>query len=181
VFGEVEREEEVATRKLDDLAEVKAMDFLKIDVQGSELEVFRNGATKLGRAVVIQTEVAFFPLYEDQPLFADVDAELRRQGFMPHTFFPGIKRWCIAPMVVNGNPRAGLNQMLDADLVYVRDLFAMDQLDDEQLKQMALVVHACYGSFDLTLRCIELLEARGAIGQGAKVRYMQILQTEEKK
>lgn len=40
-------EEEIETQRLDDLREIPILDFLKIDIQGGELAVFRNGKRKL--------------------------------------------------------------------------------------------------------------------------------------
>lgn len=173
-FGKVESTQKVRTTRLDDIAEVGAMDYLKIDVQGAELMVFRGGRAKLAQAVAVQTEVAFTPLYENQPLFGDVDAELRSQGFVPHAL-AAVKRWAIAPMVIGGDPRRSLNHLLEADIVYVRDFAHPDALDDEQLKQMALVAHHCYGSFDLALRCVFVLEKRGRLPGGSRQRYLESL------
>ena len=49
----------VLTQRLDDIAEVNDIDFLKIDIQGGELAVFVHGKKKLKNAVVIQTELQF--------------------------------------------------------------------------------------------------------------------------
>jgi len=177
VYGQIVREDDVETKRLDDVAEVVAIDLLKMDVQGAELDVLRHGSEKLRRAVVVHTEVAFFPLYEEQPLFADVDLELRRQGFAPHGFFPGIKTWPIARMDAHATAKlaARPNQLLDGDVVYVRDLLRMHALDDEQLKRMALITHDCYRSFDLALRCVDLLEKRGALAKGSAAEYLRLL------
>jgi FkbM family methyltransferase len=53
---------EVETRKLDDMSDIETIDYLKIDVQGSELSVFQSGRVKLAAAVAIQTEVSFLNL-----------------------------------------------------------------------------------------------------------------------
>lgn len=173
-LGQVVSTERVETRRLDDIAEIERIDFLKIDVQGAELSVFRNGRTKLAQAVVVQTEVSFIPLYEKQPLFVDIDREMRDQGFIPHTF-AAVKRWAIAPMIVGGDPRRALNQLLEADVVYVRDFAHPDALGEEQLKHLALVAHHCYGSYDLALRCIFVLEKRGQLAHGSRQRYLDSL------
>jgi FkbM family methyltransferase len=47
----------VNTTRLDDIAEIADIDFIKIDVQGSELTVFENASRALSTAVLIQTEV----------------------------------------------------------------------------------------------------------------------------
>ena len=43
-FGHVLKEVPIETRALDGIAEITHIDHLKIDVQGSELNIFRNGA-----------------------------------------------------------------------------------------------------------------------------------------
>ena len=46
--------------------------FLKIDVQGLELEVLRGATQSLDRIATIQLEVSLVPLYAGQPTFRDV-------------------------------------------------------------------------------------------------------------
>lgn len=130
MWGEVKSKINVSTKKLDSIDEIQEIDFLKIDIQGGELDVFRHGRLKLSKTVLIQTEVSFIPLYENQPLFSDVDIELRSQGFIPH-FFPAIKNWMIAPLTINNDPRIPLNQLLEADIVYVKDFTNPENISDE--------------------------------------------------
>jgi FkbM family methyltransferase len=163
----------VQARRLDDIAEIQQLDFLKIDVQGAELAVFRGGKAKLAETVAIQTEVSFMTLYKDQPTLGDVDSELRGRGFLPHCF-AAIKLWPIAPCV---DPRRPLNQLLEADMVYVRDFTQAESMSDEQLKHLALIAHYCYRSFDLALRCAMLLERQQAVEAGTQQRYRDILAT----
>ena len=173
-FGEVTGRVSVTSRKLDDVFEIAHVDFLKIDVQGSELAVFQGGVEKLSQAVAIQTEVSFVPLYKNQPVLGEIDLELRRQGFIPHCFAE-LTKWPIAPCVVNNNPRQAVNQLLEADIVYVRDFSRPDLMSDEQLKHLALICHHCYRSIDLALRCVMLLEKRGTLQDGSVQRYLQSL------
>lgn len=173
-LAEVKRRVPLQTRRLDDIAEIPHLDFLKIDIQGGELAVFKGGAAKLSRAVAIQTEISFVTLFKSQPTLGEVDLEMRGQGFIPHCFGE-VKKWPIAPCVVGGNPRQPLNQLLVADMLYVRDFSRPELMSDEQLKHLALVVHYCYGSFDLALRCVMLLEQRKALESGALNRYLRLL------
>lgn len=161
----------VQTRRLDDIGEIEALDFLKIDIQGAELSVFQHGRSKLANAVAIQVEVSFITLYRDQPGLGEVDCELRAQGFVPHCF-AAVKQWPIAPLVIDGDDRRPLNQLLEADIVYVRDFFRPDALSDEQLKHLALIAHHCYGSYDLVVRCLWLLEQRGVLAADVRMRYL---------
>lgn len=173
-FGKVRSTLPVETRRLDDVTEIEHLDFLKIDIQGGELSVFQSGRQKLAKAVVIQTEISFVTLYENQPSFGDVDLELRGQGFIPHAF-ANVKRWGLAPMLVNNNPRQGINQLLEADIVYVRDFSRPEAMSDEQLKHIVLIAHHCYCSYDLALRCLLLLEQRGGVTPGVQQRYLQLV------
>jgi FkbM family methyltransferase len=165
---------DVSTHKLDDIAEIENLDYLKIDVQGSELAVFQCGKSKLADTVVIQTEVSFIPLYKQQSPFGEIDIELRGQGFIPHCF-ANVKRWPISPHVFETDIWATSNQLLEADIVYVRDFVHPETMTDEQIKHLALIAHYCYKSFDLTLRCIMLLEQRGILQFGAQQEYRSLI------
>ncbi|WP_295847198.1 FkbM family methyltransferase [Tardiphaga sp.] len=173
-LGRVVEQVQLPTRRLDDIAEIDAIDFLKIDIQGSELSVFKHGRGKLARAVVIQTEVSFVPLYEKQPVFGEIDLELRSLGFIPH-MFAAINKKMIAPML-GPDPAAAINQLIEADLVYVRNFIHADTMDSEQLKHLALIAHHGYRSFDLALNCIHHLASRGEVSADAKNRYVAMLQ-----
>ncbi len=76
---------EIEVTTLDDWAAkagVEAIDFLKLDTQGSELDILRGGARLLASARMLEIEVEFNPIYQDQPLFGDVDRFLRERGFV---------------------------------------------------------------------------------------------------
>jgi len=173
-WGTVKERIPVKTRKLDDIAEIAALDFLKMDVQGSECEVLAHGHAKLKDTVVIQTEVSFVPLYMNQPSFGDMDLALRGLGFLPHSV-TGTKIWPISPMVVGDAPNRGIRQLLETDMVYVRDFTRADAMSAEQWKHLALVAHHCYGSYDLALKAILALMQLGAVPADANRRYLASL------
>ena len=164
----------VRTHRLDDLPELAPFDFLKIDVQGSELDVFEGAQQHLQHAVVIQTEMPFIALYEGQPTFGVLDQALRHLGFVPHCF-ASVKKCPIAPLNMQGGDGAGVHQLLEADVVYVKDFIQPITMSDEQLKQLSLIMHHCYRSFDLCARCIDLLQQRAAVPKGALQRYVDHL------
>jgi FkbM family methyltransferase len=170
-WGHVLDEQRVETQRLDDIEEIKAMDLLKIDVQGAELAVFGGARRLLDGAVAVHTEVSFVPLYKDQPSFGQIDIALRERGFIPHAF-PAIKRWAIAPVVFAGNFRVPGNQLLEADVVYVRDFGKPDAMSDDQLAQLVLIAHHVYGSVDLAHACLAALVRRGAADAGAPAAYL---------
>ncbi|TAI62292.1 FkbM family methyltransferase [Bradyrhizobium sp. Leo170] len=174
-WGRVVADSRMATRKLDDVCEIEAMDFLKIDVQGSELAIFQNGRRRLAEAAVIQTEVSFVPLYKKQPVFGEIDLELRGQGFIPHALTE-FNRRMIWPLH-GTDPFAAIHQLVEADAVYVRDFTRPDTMSDEQLRHLALVAHHCYGSHDLAAICIQHLIHRKTLEPEAGSRYFDMIRT----
>jgi FkbM family methyltransferase len=70
--------------KLDDVLERTGLrgDVVKIDTQGSELYILQGANRSLKEDIfAVEVEVEFAELYEDQPLFTDVDRHLRSNGF----------------------------------------------------------------------------------------------------
>lgn len=163
----------IKTHRLDDISELRNFDLLKIDIQGSELDVFKNGENHLMHAVAIQTEVSFVTLYENQHGFGEVDVALRTLGFVPHCFNQ-VKTWPVGPLQFSPASCANFNQLLEADIVYVKDFIDPVRMDDEQLKHLSMLMHHCYGSVDLSARCIQVLEQRGVISNGVS-RYVEYL------
>jgi len=174
IWGKVKEHIPIATRRLDDVAEIAELDFLKMDLQGGEREVLLHGRAKLKDTVAVQTEVSFIPLYKDQPPFGEMDLLLRQMGFLPHCV-AGTKIWPISPMVVGEKPNRGIRQLLETDMVYVRDFSRAENMSAEQWKHLALVAHHCYGSYDLALKAIITLMGMGAVSHDASRRYLSSL------
>jgi FkbM family methyltransferase len=83
---------EVAT--LDDLAQPHMRDespvFVKIDVQGFELQVLAGGTATLARSALVQLEMSLLPLYESAPGFREVLEFMEQHGFHLVGLEPGI-------------------------------------------------------------------------------------------
>lgn len=165
--------EPVQTHRLDAIAEIAEIDYLKIDIQGGELPVLAAGRGRLGGAVAVQTEVGFHRLYRDQPTFADVDLELRSQGFVPHRFVTS-RTWPIAPVVWADPLERAARHLVEADLLYVRDPVRLADCDDAQLGRLALIADIVYGSAGLALRCVLALIERGVLEPDAGDRYRRL-------
>jgi len=173
-FGEVFGTETVTTTRLDDVAGLPDIDYLKMDIQGAELQVLAGGTHRLARCGVIQLEVSFVPLYENQPTFAEIDSWMRAQGYLPHCFTE-VKRWSIDPIRRNNNVRMPFNQLLEADIVYVKDPVFLERWDPELLVRIALIAHHCYRSPDLTGHLIRHLEDRGVLPKGGLDAYVALV------
>ena len=110
----------VDTTRLDDISPEVEADYVKIDVQGSELQILENATKTLEQVLIIEAEVEFLPIYKDQPLFGDLQIFMRSQGFVLHKLIDVASR-CFMPQYFGGNRHAGMSQMLWADAVFVRD------------------------------------------------------------
>ncbi len=153
----------VQTKRLDDIPEIASIDYIKCDVQGAELDMLRGATRHLANVTVLDLEVEFVPMYEGQPLFADVDAFLREQGFLLHTLLGPMGR-AFKPVVADNNINRGIRQVLWSDVLYVRDFTKLDRLSAEQLLKMAIVLHEVYGSIDLAQVCLYHYDLKSKAG-----------------
>ena len=157
----------VATHRLDDIPEIRDVDYLKLDVQGAEWDVIEGAAELLSNALVVHTEVEFVPLYAGQPLFAEVDQALRKSGFCFHRF-AGLAGRTFKPLIYKNNVNAMLSQALWADAIYVRDWMNWESLEAEQLLKLALILHDVYSSCDLCLMALNHFDRKSGMALGAR-------------
>jgi hypothetical protein len=100
---------------LDQWAEAQSVtdiSFLKIDTQGSELDILEGSRHVVKNCVGVQVEVEFSPIYHNQPLFADVDAWLRKQGF---------HLWQLTELTSYTEKRKRIGRLFWANGIYFRD------------------------------------------------------------
>ena len=178
-FGSVLDVESISTIKLDDLKAIENIDFLKMDIQGSEKSVIENGLGKLGNCVAIQLEVSFIPLYENQPTIGEIDTFMREIGFMPHGFTE-LKRWSIAPTIRDNNFRKPFNQLLEGDMLYIRNPFSSELDSERRLKTLAFLSHCLFGSPDLAVHSMLRLVEKGVIDREAIENYFRIFTAPER-
>lgn len=153
-------EEMVDTRRLDDIPELDfPIDYIKIDIQGAELQAFQGASNRILKDVlVIQSEAEWLPLYKNQPLFAELEMFLRSQGFMVHKFM-GFGSRCYKPVIMGNNINAGV-QSLWSDVIFVRDMMQWHLLTEPQLLKMAVLMHEIYLSYDLTAAILQEFDRR---------------------
>ena len=151
--------EPVKTTRLDDVEELPAVDYMKIDVQGAELEILRHGVQKLADTLVIELEAEFVQIYKGQPLFGEIQEFLHRHGFQFHKFIDIAGR-CFRPFEIGDNPFSAMSQALWADAVFVRDFTNLSNLTDMQLLKFATILHDVYLSYDFVLFILNELDRR---------------------
>ena len=173
-FGEIQSVEKIKTTRLDDVPKLRDFDFLKMDVQGAELCILKNGENRLKNCLGVQLEVSYFSLYEGQPTFGEVDVYMRSIGYVPHQFLQ-VKRWSIAPTIFNGNFEKPGNQLLESDIVYIKDPLLMSSISDNQLQKFAILAHYCFQSVDLSVYILIEMEKRKLIEADAHKKYVENL------
>ena len=72
---------EVGVESIDSLFRGRTLHFIKLDTEGSELEILKGGEETLKQTLALRIETHFAPLYKDCPLFGDIHAYLLEQGF----------------------------------------------------------------------------------------------------
>ncbi|HEY8571002.1 FkbM family methyltransferase [Phenylobacterium sp.] len=102
---------EVETVRLDDLFEGRRFDFVKIDVQGAELDVLRGGEAVLRQADYILLEIPVVDFNERAPEAETIFAQLHRMGFH-----------CTEVMEVHRLPDVNANGILQMDFLFERNV-----------------------------------------------------------
>ena len=136
----VVRTRQVDTVRLDSVVG-GPVDLLKLDVQGAELDVLRGAERLLADVLVIHTEVEFFPLYRQQPLFDEVFAFLRDHSFdlfdLTH-----LERYRY-----RGGEGRG-ERLLWGDAVFVPSRDRLDELAHDSRAKLARIMRDVYGAVE---------------------------------
>lgn len=164
---------DLPTVRLDDLG-LPPVDFLKIDVQGSELPIISNGRATLAGAVAVQTEVRFLPIYAGEPRFGALDGELHAQGFAFHDFVH-LKRVSLAGPHADRLRRRAFRQVVDGDAIYLRDLTGTADWPDDRLLRLAILAVGVFESAGVAVHCLDLLAARGRCTEAEVEAFIALL------
>jgi FkbM family methyltransferase len=77
-----EEEKEIEAVAIDHMFKQDPVHFLKLDTEGSELEILKGAEAKLGTTVLgIRTEINFEEIYKGIPLFGEIHSFLRKHNF----------------------------------------------------------------------------------------------------
>lgn len=149
---------EVETEALDAASRAYSFEgasFLKLDIQGAELEVLSAAERLLTDSLLaLRVEVSFLPIYKNQPLFTEVDGLLQRYGFMPQRFLE-LHAWrrttrTKLPKLAEGSLPYSQGQMVHGDMLYFRHPEAMPDDGSEAIQALikAALIAIAYGHLD---------------------------------
>ncbi|CAK0770992.1 putative Methyltransferase, FkbM family [Gammaproteobacteria bacterium] len=102
---------------------ISDIDFIKLDTEGSELEILEGAIKTLDKVLAIEVEVAFTAYNIGRPLFSDIDSFMRKNNFSLYdldtyrhsrTALPSLEADIFAP--------TPYGQILWADALYIKDI-----------------------------------------------------------
>lgn len=172
---EVRQTVPITTKRLDDITEIYRIDFLKIDIQGGELNVFRNAREKLAAAALIQTEIPLIRYYKHQPSFGDVQSELESQGFLAHQIIQTRAHYVGYPLKLAESFRPRASQTTVVDLAFLRNPASMASLPLDTVQHMAILADAVLHAHDLVFRCLGELVRRKVVHAPGVGEYIELV------
>jgi FkbM family methyltransferase len=180
-FGrfDIVRTEEIDCRRLDDLLfGDKDVDFIKLDLEGGELEVLRGATRVLEKTLCLHVEVAFQPIHEGRPLFCEV-SEFLRKADIEFVDFLYVGRW-------ERDSLRGAGQAVYADVLFLRSPESIAEgIQSDPVKaqrgRVYLAILVIYQRYDLAMRFLDLTQKRGDLGSPAYVSAARAIVASRKK
>ena len=81
---DVKTKAKIKTKTIDNVLKMHGLkypNYMKLDIQGAELEALKGSINSLKSICCIELEIEFAELYENQPLFSETEQFLRKKGF----------------------------------------------------------------------------------------------------
>lgn len=179
-FPESERFDIVETVKIDtdtldnmrSRGDIRDIDFIKLDTQGCELRILEGGKNLLDASLFgLEVEVEFLPVYENQPLFTEIDSFLKKFDFQLFDIRPHYWKRNIGSRY--GGPKG---QVVFADTLYLKDSgefikgVSILKNEDEKKSKLVRAIAICllYGYVDYALELLQKSQAAGIINSGER-------------
>lgn len=161
---EIIRQESFKTMDLDYFLSLNGdvdIDFIKLDTEGSELEILEGALVTLRKVLAVEIEVAFTEFNVGRSLFADVDLFMRKNGFSLYDLDTYRHSRAVLPSLESDNfSTTSYGQTLWADALYIKDIVgntsAMEILANNQFKLIKAI--SLFELFCHPDSAIELLE-----------------------
>lgn len=148
----------VKTKTLSEITPALQAAMLKLDTQGTELDILKHSGRLLDCVSVIQLEAASLPMYQKQPSIFELGFWLEKKGFILHSF---AKENRMTYQTKNAHKRTKVKrQILELDPVFIPSPLLWESMDTKRLQEMAFIMHALYSSYDITMRILEIVDER---------------------
>lgn len=150
----IESVEEVSSCNLDEFLRSEGLtpDLIKLDVQGTELEILESSQGALSQALVIMVEVEFVEEYVGQGLAHDVFRCLSQEGFellhLNRVFLPRVNNHVLTR-----------GQLVFGDALFMRPPESLKDAGPESVIKYALLA-INFGHVDLACEALRIVENR---------------------
>jgi len=141
---------------------ISEIDFIKIDTQGHELSILKGAENILKGTVGLKLEIAFAPVYKDQPLFWEVDSFARKMGF---ELFDIKRYFWKRDGVENRGSRKG--QLVFGDALYLRtpeEIMSMVGIKEDKIVK-SMCIYLIYGYLDLAQTLFNRARKEGVLSK----------------
>jgi len=155
---------------------IEEIDFIKIDVQGHELPILEGSDEFLQNLIGIEVEVEFVEVYENQPLFFEVDNFIREKNFELYD----LKRY----FWKNKNEiysKESKGQLIFGDALYFKkpeNLLSIKNIDEKKILR-SVFVYLSYGYVGLARELIIKSNEKNIIKNELKDDILIFLSTKE--
>jgi len=181
-------EQTVSLDSLDNILSGQQVDALKIDTQGTELEILKGGIGLLRDSVLLaEIECSFIERYEGQPLFEDIAKFMRQQGF---DFIDIVKAHRYRQISSRDRTRASgsmenrIGTLAYGDVLFIASYERLEEKykassEKELLALKTLLMLLVYGKSDIASRLLD--QWSGSLSPehaGAFARYLDALSQE---
>jgi FkbM family methyltransferase len=163
---EIVKELKVPMRPLDDLLTDRdiRLDAIKVDVQGTELDILQGAKAALKNILTAEVEVSFIDRYSDQARIWDINSFMESQGF-ELIDISRIKRYRHANQSGLINPWQGsgkrAGRIAFCDALYVRRYDELiERIADPTAALKAMLLLLVYGKADLAAHIFDIVQAR---------------------
>jgi FkbM family methyltransferase len=170
----IERTVSLKADSLDNLLQkenINEIDFIKIDAQGSELDILKGATNFYENLIGLEVEVEFIELYHKQPLFSEVNSFIESKGFS----LIDLRRYFWKRKRKNYSNRKG--QLIFADALYFKEpenIIALNNLNEKKIIR-SFHTYLAYGYDDLARTLLELSEKGGLLTQESKEGIKELL------
>lgn len=168
--------------------DIAVVDYLKLNVQGGELEILKGAGALLDDVLGVLTEVAFVESYKQRPMFSDIDSFMRSQGF---AFFDLLAHHyigrAVSPVTARHlsviDPKLGqlvssYGQLIEGHAIYFRDPIGQPQpknLTPTQLIKLAALAET-FGQIEYAFEVLNWAKAQpGIADQGLSERLQGVI------
>jgi len=167
-FRDIERYEivnklNVKCKKLDSV-NINKIDFIKIDVQGYNLEVLKGSIESLKKCIGVEIECEFKQIYKNQSMFKDVENFLNNSNFELIDFLD-IVRWC-----EDRKEKNSLN--IRGEVVFVNAFFLKKNIENyvdnlANFKKI-LTILILFGQYEKVYKLINIFEKKYQLNSNFK-------------